>query len=66
MLATLILLVCLKDDPTHCQGLENPEPMPAMECLSMGQAYAHDWFEEHPKWMLKSYACRIGPKGKDA
>jgi hypothetical protein len=63
MTATLILVVCLAIAPNICE--ERTPPVEGVSCLMQGQLLAAQWIDEHPKWVLKGWRCRVGG-GKDA
>ncbi len=66
-MVTLILVVCLSGTPGVCHEEQPPiDVTSAMSCLVQGQQLAAEWLEEHPKWRLEGWRCRLGPREKQA
>jgi hypothetical protein len=66
-MVTLILIVCLSGTPDVCREEQPPiEVSNAMSCFVQGQQIAAEWLEEHPKWRLEGWRCRLGPREKQA
>jgi hypothetical protein len=66
-MVTLILVVCLSGSPDICREEQPPiDVTNAMTCLVQGQQIAAEWLEEHPKWPLEAWRCRLGPREKQA
>jgi hypothetical protein len=63
MTSILILVVCLAASPNVCR--KEAIPVEGISCIVQGQMPAARWLDEHPKWLLKTWRCRIGG-GKDA
>jgi hypothetical protein len=63
MTATLVMIVCLATAPDICE--ERTPTVDGISCLMQGQLVAAQWLDEHPKWRLKGWRCRVGG-GKDA
>jgi hypothetical protein len=64
-MVSLILLVCLAASPETCQEARPPvEVDSGLSCLVEGQLMAAAWLEEHPKWTLRGWRCRLGPPEK--
>jgi hypothetical protein len=60
-MVTLVLVVCLAATPDICREEQPPaEIANAESCIVEGQVIASRWLEEHPKWTLKAWRCRIG------
>jgi hypothetical protein len=61
-MVSLILVVCLSATPDVCREEQPPllEAVTAPSCMMQGQLLAAQWLEEHPKWALKGWRCRIG------
>jgi hypothetical protein len=57
----LIMVVCLVVSPTNCHDEQPIQAPNMMACLIDGQQVASEWLDDHPKWMLKGYRCRLGP-----
>jgi len=55
-LVMLVLVLCLKAEPTTCQQIKVDWETP-MECLLHGQQQAALWLEDHPRWRLVKYRC---------
>lgn len=57
----LILIVCLAASPDVCREEQPPvEVTSAMACAVQGQQLAQAWLNEHPKWLLRGWRCRLG------
>jgi hypothetical protein len=64
-MVSLILLVCLVSSPETCQEERPPvEVASSLSCVIEGQLIAAEWLEEHPKWALKGWRCRLGAPEK--
>ena len=64
-MVTLILLVCLAASPETCREESPPsDAQSGLSCMLEGQLIATAWLEEHPKWMLRGWRCRLGPPEK--
>lgn len=64
-MVSLILVVCLAASPETCREEQPPlETQSGLSCLVAGELVAAAWLEEHPKWMLKGWRCRLGPVEK--
>jgi hypothetical protein len=62
---SLILLVCLAASPEICREEHPPvEVVSTLSCITKGQLIAAQWLEEHPKWMLRGWQCRLGKPEK--
>lgn len=60
-MVTLILIVCLSATPNICQEKTPPvEIANAMSCAIQGQIIAQEWLNDHPKWLLRGWRCRLG------
>lgn len=64
-MVSLILVVCLAASPETCR--EEQPPLEAQSglqsglfCLEEGELATAAWLEEHPKWMLKGWRCKLG------
>ena len=67
LMTSLILLVCLAASPAVCREEYPPvEVDSGVACLVEGQMIAAEWLEEHPKWTLKGWRCKFGPREKAA
>ncbi len=67
LMTSLILLVCLAASPAVCREEYPPvEVDSGVACLVEGQMIAAEWLEEHPKWALKGWRCKFGPREKAA
>lgn len=63
MLVEIILVVCLLASPDRCEEQRPPiDRLSLVGCLSDGQLIAIEWLNEHPKWRLAGWRCRIGPR----
>lgn len=61
MIPTLILVVCLAATPDICREERPPVDLTsAMACTVLGQQLASTWLDEHPKWLLRGWRCRLG------
>jgi hypothetical protein len=66
VIATLIIVVCLAADPSICREERPPVDMgEGLSCIMQGQQIAARWLDEHPKWTLRGWRCRIGGGGND-
>jgi hypothetical protein len=64
-MVSLILVVCLMATPDVCREARPPmEAIDGVSCIVQGQQLASRWLDEHPKWMLRGWRCRIGPPEK--
>ena len=64
-MVTLVLVVCLSLSPTSCHEETPPVDVASpMACLVQGQQIAAEWVEEHPKWRINGWRCKIGPREK--
>ena len=62
---SLILLVCLAASPQTCQEERPPvEVQSSLSCIVEGQVIAAAWLEDHPKWMLRGWRCKLGAPEK--
>jgi len=60
-MVSLILLVCLAASPETCREERPPvEVETGLSCLMQGQLIAVEWLEEHPKWTLRGWQCKLG------
>ena len=65
-MTTLLLVVCLNlADPSSCRE-EHVTVPEGMNCLRHGQIIGLEWLEDHPKWSLKGWRCRMGGKERGA
>ena len=61
MMISLILIVCLAVSPDICREEQRPVDIgSAISCVTAGQLIALQWLDEHPKWMLRGWRCRLG------
>lgn len=64
-MVSLILVVCLMTTPDVCREERPPtEAISGVSCIVEGQQLASQWLDEHPKWVLRGWRCRIGPPEK--
>ena len=63
-MVSLILVVCLSANSSICHEEQPPmlEPVSETSCMVQGQILAAQWLEEHPKWALKGWRCRLGAR----
>jgi hypothetical protein len=61
----LVLVVCLAAAPDICRDEQPPLAPPSLgACLAQGQIIAAQWLDEHPKYTLRGWRCRLGaPQG---
>jgi hypothetical protein len=61
VMVALILIVCLAATPDVCREEQPPvDTANAMACAVQGQLIAQEWLDEHPKWLLRGWRCRLG------
>jgi hypothetical protein len=61
MFATLLVIACLISSPEDCDEYNpNYDQVSLQECVLYGQIGAQKWVEDHPKYFVKGYRCKIG------
>ncbi len=64
-MVSLILVVCLAATPEICREERPPlEDISQVSCIVQGQQLASQWLDEHPKWALRGWRCKLGAAEK--
>jgi hypothetical protein len=67
VIVSLILIVCLSATPDICREERPPvEDVSATSCMLHDQQLASEWLDEHPKWALRGWRCKFGPRNNRA
>jgi hypothetical protein len=59
---TIILSTCLVSDPAVCREQTIPlsSEIPALQCMKVAVPHVAQWSEEHPRWRVVRWRCRVG------
>lgn len=59
-ITVLVMTMCLVDDPTKCQRLQEPYNAAVMSisaCFVYGEQRITQYVLENPKWKIEGYTC---------
>jgi hypothetical protein len=58
----IILSTCLVSDPGVCREQTIPlsSEISALQCMKFAVPHVAQWSEEHPRWRVVRWRCRVG------